>query len=85
MQLFQHNYIVNYKNNVLNLVISNDNSLVVIQCSFSLVPIDMTHPPLQINGLNTITFHRLKSLPLDLNCIRTNYEYFSIILIGVPY
>jgi len=29
LQLFQHNFIINYKNNILNLVISNDNSLIV--------------------------------------------------------
>jgi len=45
MQLFHHNSIVNYKNNILDLVISNDHSLEVTKCSFPLVPIDLAHPP----------------------------------------
>jgi hypothetical protein len=74
MQLFQHNFIVNYKNNILDLVFSNDFSLEITKCSFPLVPIDIAHPPLQINGLNVTTFCRLKSVSPDFNFNKTNYE-----------
>lgn len=74
MQLFQHNFIVNYTNNILDLVFSNDFSIEITECSFPLVPIDIAHPPLQINGLNNTTFCRLKSVSPDFNFNKTNYE-----------
>lgn len=45
MQLFQLNHIVNYKITILDLVISNDISVVVTKYSFPLVSIDSAHPP----------------------------------------
>lgn len=57
MQLFQPNFIVNYKDNIiLDLVIFNNNSLEVTKCSLPLVSIDMVYPPLQIIILGTVTF-----------------------------
>ncbi|KAL4152733.1 hypothetical protein QTP88_000566 [Uroleucon formosanum] len=54
-QFFQHNFIPNYRNNILDLVISDNNTLEVSKCSFPLIPVDVAHPPLQINGLNFVS------------------------------
>jgi hypothetical protein len=45
-QLFQHNFIVNYKNNILDSVISDNNGIEVTKCSFALVKIDRAHASL---------------------------------------
>lgn len=74
MQWFQHNSIVNYKNNILDLVFSNDSSVVVTKCPFPLVPIDIAHPPLQINGLNVSMSCKLKTSSPVFNFNRANYE-----------
>jgi len=83
MQLFQHNSIVNYKNNILVLVISNGHSLEVTKCFFPLVPIDLAHLPLQIIGLNANTVCKIKSLLPVFDFVSINYEdminYFNTI------
>ncbi|CAI6356720.1 unnamed protein product [Macrosiphum euphorbiae] len=53
-QFFQPNFIPNYRNNILDLVISNNNTLKVSKCSFPLISVDVAHPPLQINGPNFV-------------------------------
>lgn len=66
------------QNNILDLVISDDYSLIVSKCSFPLVPIDFAHPPLQIIGFNDNAICKIKSLPPVFYFIRTNYEDMNI-------
>lgn len=84
-QLFQRNLIINYKNNVLDLVIFNNSNLEVSKCSFFLVPIDIAHPPLKINGpifissLDPATYH------LKFNFCRANYETMNAYLSAIDW
>jgi hypothetical protein len=77
-QFFQHNFIKNYKNNILDLVISDKNSLDVTKCSFPLVSIDIAHPPLQINGPIVVTTLRSTIPSLEFNFRRANYEAMNV-------
>lgn len=74
VHLFQHNFIENYKNNILDLVISDNNSLEVTKCSFVLVSIDTAHLSLHINGPVIVPILRSKTSTseFDLRCAYYN-------------
>jgi len=82
-QLYQHNLIPYYKNNILDLVLSNNCNLIVTKCSVSLVPIDLAHPVLQIDGPSYVPSLNINPKSIKHNFSRANYlsmnTYFNTI------
>jgi len=84
-QFFQHNFIPNYRNNILDLVISDNNTLEVSKCSFPLISVDVAHPPLQINGLNFVSSLKTPFLSSEPNFRRGNYESMNAYLNNIDW
>lgn len=82
-QLNQHNLISNYKNNILDLVLSNNCNLTVTKCPVSLVPIDLAHPVLQIDGPSYVPSLNINPKSIKHIFSRANYlsmnSYFNTI------
>jgi hypothetical protein len=79
-QFFQHNFIQNYRNNILDLVISDNNNLEVSKCSFPLISVDVAHPPLQINGPNFASTLKTPFPFPEINFRHGNYESMNAYL-----
>lgn len=81
--LYQHNLIPNYKNNILDLVLSNNCNLIVTKCPVSLVPFDLAHPVLQIEGPSYVPPLKTNPKSIKHNFSRANYlsmnTYFNTI------
>lgn len=84
-QLYQLNLIPNYRNNILDLVLSTYNNLVVKKCSISLVPIDLAHPVLQIDGPSYVPSLDLNPLHFEFNFYRTNYNSVNTYLNSIDW
>jgi len=82
---FQHNFIPNYRNNILNLVKSDNNTLEVSKCSFPLIPVDIAHPPLQINGPNFVSSLKKPFPSPEPNFRRGNYESMNAYLHNIDW
>jgi hypothetical protein len=76
--LFQHNFIENYKNNILDLVISDNNGLEVSKCSFALIKIDRANPPLQRNDPVFVPTLRSKTFISEFNFHCANFNAMNI-------
>ncbi|KAL4104729.1 hypothetical protein QTP88_020011, partial [Uroleucon formosanum] len=84
-QFFQHNFIPNYRNNILDLAISDNNTLEVSKCSFPLIPVYVAHPPLQINGPNFVSSLKKPFPSSEPNFRRGNYESMNAYLHNIDW
>jgi len=77
LNMFQFNNICNSKNDILDYVISNNNSINVILNKFPVVNVDLYHPPLEISCVVSL----LKIKDLKYNEIVYDWEkanYYQI-------
>ncbi|CAN7974669.1 unnamed protein product [Ixodes persulcatus] len=49
LELYQKTFLVNYKGNVLDLFLTNDNECILHQSSAPLVPVDTWHVPFEVD------------------------------------
>jgi hypothetical protein len=84
-QFFQQHFIPNYRNNILDLVISDNHTLEVSKGSFPLVSVDVAHPPLQINGPIFVSSLKSPFPSLEFNFRHANYESMNAYLNNIDW
>jgi hypothetical protein len=84
-QFFQYNFIPNYGNNILDLVISDNHTLEVSKGSYPLVSIDVAHTPLQIDGPIFVSSLKSSFPSLEFNFRHANYESINSYLNNIDW